>query len=162
MSPPLLLVTEILLDEVAELLTADQRIDYEFWLDTHRGVTLCCPDVDLDSDELCVDELPGWLSSEEVALVREIQADTTRRYRYIPALGSHGRLARFARSIENDELADAVWSAMRGGRGGYRRVKDLLHRRNQEELWYRFEREQDRADARKWLQEEGLLPFDEE
>ena len=45
---------------------------------------------------------------------------------------------------------------MRGGRGRYRRVKDVLERRGRIQLWYDFEARRQRALVKEWLDENGV------
>lgn len=110
--------------------------DYELWLDVQECTLLS---VERDTDE-----------------ARRVEDDPTRRYRYVPQTGAPGGLREFVRQLDEGDLKEDVYDAMRGGRGAYRRVKEVLHARDAIDLWYAFEADRDRRLALNWLAEQGL------
>jgi hypothetical protein len=144
-------VTNALLEELGRALRTD---DYgnTFWLDTAEScVTILTFDPEDGIDP--PGEGPDWMRQER-ALAERILADPS-RYRRVDGIGTPGRLHAFIRSVRDADLRDDLRDAARG-RGAYRRVRDVLHRRGLEQLWYDFEAEADRELAREWLRSQGL------
>lgn len=84
----------------------------------------------------------------------------TGRYRVLPTMwGTGGRLNKFVHSLADADLAEACRKAMVGGRGAYRRVRDVLQARDLESLWFDFQTALDRRDALDWLHQERLITF---
>jgi hypothetical protein len=154
-----------LLEEIGRLLREQDHdlADETWWLDTRSSRLVVAPDPDERTDEELADDpaLPDW-QRDERALAREIAADTEGHFVQVPrGSGGDGRLHAFARTLADGPLADEVWSAMRGGRGAYRRVRDVLHRHGRLQDWFDFEVARDREEARAWLVQVGLLADDE-
>ncbi|MBN0046921.1 hypothetical protein JS756_22955 [Streptomyces actuosus] len=83
------------------------------------------------------------------------------RWLYVPALGStagYRDMELFIEEVEDAALADRLRIAL-GGRGAFRRFKDVLA--GDERSWSRYHRfrdERQRGRARAWLAEEGYCP----
>lgn len=106
------------------------------------------------------DEVHAWFDTLDRTIVFEegVDIDTTDdRYRRIEPLMVQGRLTAFIQSVDDPALREALWKAERGGRGAYRRVRGVLRRRGQEQLWFDFEAAADRELALDWLRDEDLL-----
>lgn len=150
-----------LLEEIGRLLR-EQDPDPEggaWWLDVRSLELVIAPDVETHTDEELADDphLPDW-QRDQRALAREIAADHADRFVRVPSgSASPGRLEAFARTLEVGPVVDEVWRAMRGGRGAFRRVRDVLHRHERLQEWFDFETARDREHARAWLMGEGLL-----
>lgn len=124
------------LEEIARELREDGFCeDYGVWLDTRTSE----------------------LVSQESGSAEAEALDADARYLFVPQAAAQGAgLRDFARGLTDPGLRAAVEQAMRGGRGGYRRVKDCLRRHGQLELWYDFEAARDRALAIQFLEEQGF------
>jgi hypothetical protein len=89
------------------------------------------------------------------------EADDSDRWLHVPALGSRAGyrdLELFIDGLGDAALADRLRSAV-GGRGAFRRFKDVLAR--DKRAWRRYHRlcdERQRGRARAWLAEEGYCP----
>lgn len=89
------------------------------------------------------------------------EADDPERWLYVPALGSRAGyrdMELFIDGLGDAALADRLRIAI-GGRGAFRRFKDVLAR--DERSWRRYHRfcdERQRGRARAWLAEEGYCP----
>jgi hypothetical protein len=89
------------------------------------------------------------------------EADDPERWLYVPALGSRAAyrdMELFIEEVVDAALADRLRIAL-GGRGAFRRFKDVLAR--DERAWHRYHRfcdERRRGRARAWLAEEGYGP----
>ncbi|MFJ9667363.1 UPF0158 family protein [Streptomyces sp. NPDC101219] len=89
------------------------------------------------------------------------EADDPERWLYVPALGSRAGyrdMELFIDGLGDVVLADRLRKAI-GGRGAFRRFKDVLAR--DERSWRRYHRfcdERQRGRARAWLAEEGYCP----
>ncbi|KUO16877.1 hypothetical protein AQJ91_33170 [Streptomyces dysideae] len=89
------------------------------------------------------------------------EADDPERWLYVPALGSRAGyrdMELFIEEVGAAALADRLRIAI-GGRGAFRRFKDVLAR--DERSWRRYHRfrdERQRGRARAWLAEEGYCP----
>lgn len=144
-----------LLEAIAQALRNTDDLGHTSWYDAaeHRVLMLTFDPMDEPLEPL--DEMPDWLR-EEHALAERISADPE-RFRELIGTGTPGRLHEFMDSVADDALRERLHDVARGGRGAYRRVRDLLHREGLEQLWYDFEAVEDRQLARKWLFEEGLL-----
>ncbi|MDT9699644.1 UPF0158 family protein [Streptomyces sp. P17] len=87
--------------------------------------------------------------------------DDPERWLYVPALGSRAGyrdMELFIEEVEDAALAERLRIAV-GGRGAFRRFKDVLAR--DERSWSRYHRfrdERQRGRARAWLAEEGYRP----
>ncbi|MEU2877593.1 UPF0158 family protein [Streptomyces sp. NPDC007070] len=99
------------------------------------------------------DELGLGLEAEE--------DDEPERWLYVPALGSRAGyrdMELFIDEIEDAALADRLRSAI-GGRGAFRRFKDILAGdERSRSRYHRFRDERQRGRARAWLAEEGYRP----
>ncbi|MFF6980327.1 hypothetical protein ACFZAV_22085 [Streptomyces sp. NPDC008343] len=89
------------------------------------------------------------------------EADDPERWLHVPALGSRAGyrdMELFIEGLADAALADRLRIAA-GGRGAFRRFKDVLAR--DERAWRRYHRlgdERQRGRARAWLAEEGYCP----
>ncbi|MEV5467988.1 UPF0158 family protein [Streptomyces griseoincarnatus] len=89
------------------------------------------------------------------------EADDPERWLFVPALGSRAGyrdMELFIEGLGDAALADRLRGAI-GGRGAFRRFKDVLGR--DERSWRRYNRfcdERQRGRARAWLAEEGYRP----
>lgn len=89
------------------------------------------------------------------------EADDPERWLYVPALGSRAGyrdMELFIEGLADAALADRLRIAV-GGRGAFRRFKDVLAR--DERAWRRYHRlgdERQRGRVRAWLAEEGYCP----
>ncbi|WP_307060331.1 UPF0158 family protein [Streptomyces achromogenes] len=87
--------------------------------------------------------------------------DDPERWLYVPALGSRAGyrdMELFTEEVEDAALADSLRIAI-GGRGAFRRFKDVLA--GDERSWSRYHRfrdERQRGRTRAWLAEEGYCP----
>ncbi|MEU0118422.1 UPF0158 family protein [Streptomyces bobili] len=87
--------------------------------------------------------------------------DDPERWLYVPALGSRAGyrdMELFIEEVEDAALADRLRIAI-GGRGAFRRFKDVLA--GDKRAWSRYHRfgdERQRGRARAWLAEEGYCP----
>ncbi|MES2640209.1 MAG: hypothetical protein V4850_12020 [Myxococcota bacterium] len=159
------------LEEIGRLLHESRSGDCYAWFDTATGeliMTTSLYGVEGDgSDEPSRFEadgraLPDWMESER-GQVQAIYADESGRYLTIPIGGENGGsglLEAFARTLTDPVLRNGVRDAMHG-RGAFRRVKDVLHRHGQIDLWHAFESARDLAAARRWLEDEGIRPVEE-
>lgn len=90
------------------------------------------------------------------------EADGPERRLAVPARGSRAAyrdMELFVEEVGDAALADRLRSAL-GGRGAFRRFKDVLAR--DERAWrryHRFDDERKRGRARAWLAEEGYCPL---
>ncbi|WP_426569071.1 UPF0158 family protein [Streptomyces canus] len=88
--------------------------------------------------------------------------DDPERWLYVPALGSRAGyrdMELFIEEVGDAALADRLRIAI-GGRGAFRRFKDVLA--DDEHSWRRYHRfrdERQRGRARAWLAEEGYCPL---
>lgn len=153
--PTPLALSRSTVEEVGRFILGDGGGDLEAWLDIRSGEVFLATEVrDVDDDRL--HPLPEW-QREVYAALRAIRADETGRWLQIPVsseFAQPGVLSEFADSLADPALRAEVWDATRG-RGAFRRVKDLLHRRGRIELWYAFERERQTRAVRGWLASEG-------
>lgn len=103
--------------------------------------------------------LPDWMEDER-RQVEAICAGETGRYVRIPVgaeYGAPGILDAYVNTLVDGALRDEIRGVMRG-RGAFRRVKDVLHRRGKIELWHEYEQERQLTSAREWLREQGIEP----
>ena len=61
----------------------------------------------------------------------------------------------FCRSVGDEELAEELLGAIRGG-GAFRRFKDVLNRRGAAESWYEYRRAEYERIAAAWLDANGV------
>jgi hypothetical protein len=144
-----------LLDELALALRADGTTEHTTFLDvaTKQVIVLTVdPDHPLRAP---ADDAPAWRKDEH-ALARQV-ADDPDRFRRVVGHGTPGRLRAFLDTVTDRALRDALEDAAHGGRGAYRRVREVLRRRGAEERWHAFEAAADRELALAWLRSEGLL-----
>lgn len=149
--------------ELGRLLHQSPGDEMNAWLDLDTGEVIASTslyglDPDAPPDEppppLRRDAALTWQEEEE-ALVRRVLADTSGRYLAVPVgadFGQPGVLSEFARGLTDAKLREEVRGEMRGA-GAFRRVKSLLERRGEIDLWYTFEAERDIAAVREWLAE---------
>ena len=148
-----------LLDEIARALGTTDDFGYTTWLDTVEQRTLLLTfDPWDDEPSVLSADAPDW-QHQERALGQRIREDSD-RYRRIAGTGTPGRLHEFIHSVRDDSLQERLWSAIRGGRGAYRRVRGVLRQQNLEHLWHDFEAAANRQLALEWLRSEALLPED--
>ncbi len=87
--------------------------------------------------------------------------DDPERWLYVPALGSRAGyrdMELFIEEVEDAALADRLRIAI-GGRGAFRRFKDVLAGdERSRSRYHRFRDERQRGRARAWLAEEGYCP----
>ncbi|MEU0215259.1 UPF0158 family protein [Streptomyces sp. NPDC006265] len=115
--------------------------------------------IDLSTGECrpaCTDELGPGPEDEE-----DGDPDDPERWLYAPALGSRAGyrdMELFIEEVADAALADRLRIAL-GGRGAFRRFKDVLA--GDERSWSRYQRfrdERQRGRSRAWLAEEGYRP----
>jgi hypothetical protein len=153
-------LSDLALEDVGRWMRQHDTAGYAAFLDLAVGEVVMVARSQLEA--LSEGELEDDIEPAELALLTAIVEDGAEaRYLDISTSGGggHDRIDRFARTLDAD-LADAVWDAARG-RGAFRRVRDVLDQRGKLDLWYAFEAEADREDARDWLRSRGLLPPDE-
>lgn len=149
--------SEGLLEELAMWLNLDDAYESTCWFDTvDKQLCHLVFDPELDGSD------PTGGDPEQQALAERILQDPE-RYRRVETEGSPPRLHEFIRSVDDPELREALHDARQGGRGAYRRVRDVLNDRGLEDLWHDFQRRADLELARDWLASRGLIddPDDE-
>lgn len=146
-----------LLENLAQFLRMDDLADQTAWFDKHtNNIVLICYDPESDWQSPPSDDSPEWQRRDR-ALGEAIVA-APEQYIRIEGTGTPGRLHDFLRTIEDPGLREALDDAKTGGRGAYRRVRSVLHRRGLEQLWYDFEAAADREMATDWLARHQLTP----
>lgn len=148
-------VTDAFLGELGQALRGSDD-ESSRWLDLDAAQLVAgCP-----SREFEQSEPPVHSADEEKqahAQTVAMREDTSGRYRLIIPQFQGGRLHRFANGLEEEKVRNAVYGAMRGGGGAYRRVRDALYRLGRQQLWFDFEAAEDRRDARAWLASVGAI-----
>ena len=105
-------------------------------------------------------DLPEW-QQERVLEVDRIEAGYGERFIEVPEDDSHEGyrdMEAFIATLEDKSLQDQLWRAI-GGRGAFRRFKELLHEdRRQRERWFAFEGERVQERVVDWLRGNGIEP----
>ncbi|MCA9488334.1 MAG: hypothetical protein KC621_00365 [Myxococcales bacterium] len=150
--------SDLLLEELARSLrSTGADFGYTNWFDAvERTVVTTEYDPERGEPVPPEDGAPEWMQGE-YALQQQLFEGVDRFHR-IDGGEEPGRLHDFIHSVSDDDLRQDLWDAAHRGRGAYRRVRDVLHRRGLEKLWYDYESAADRALALGWLRDEGLLP----
>lgn len=107
------------------------------------------------------EEVEGWFDEVEIAIAREIEAESG-RYEPIPHIPSYRMyelMVAFANGVEDDELRDRLAIAL-DGRGAFGRFKRVLADYDEEarQRWFRVHDEYLAARVREWLRGLGIEP----
>ncbi|RMF56031.1 MAG: hypothetical protein D6748_14340 [Calditrichaeota bacterium] len=68
----------------------------------------------------------------------------------------------FCLTLPNDELSYLMYSAIKDGKGAFRRFKENLYRYGLDDRWYQFCQQALREYAIKWCEEQGLQYVDDQ
>ena len=160
---------------------ADNSAELHHYLDLETGRVILIPgesDRELDQiyEETCREDgsravpLEDYLEDrdeyewqkEMLLLADEVRQ--RRRTRYIRVerddpYGDYADMERFISKVEDPQLRDRLWRAIKG-RGALRRFKDLLFERpDVREDWFAFKNEQDWQRAEAWLATRDIEPI---
>jgi hypothetical protein len=135
-------------DDLEVALTTNP-IELTCYLDVRNGEVQMLPSGRLGEDD-------DWPSEEEIDAGLEAE-----HLILIEPLGSsieYGWMAEFASTVADARLHDLLAVAL-GGRGAFRRFKDvLLDHHAERERWFAFRNGRVRAAGFEWLAEQGLEP----
>ena len=125
------------------------------YVDRQTGrVEVITDDMSADAEEdVDLDGLPEW-QRPMVEIARAIEADTEGRFVALPdrfEIDEWEMMRRFAQSVEDDAVAEALSRAIRG-RGAFRYFKDKVHELRLAERWHAFREAEYRRVAVEWCE----------
>jgi len=101
-----------------------------------------------------LEDFPEW-QYDAIRIAGEILE--TDHYLPLPTkfdIHAYGIMERFCRSIEDDDICDDLYNAIRG-RGAFSRFKDRIHQYGIADNWYKYLDEALRELAIEWCEENG-------
>ena len=106
-------------------------------------------------------EIPDWML-DEVELALEILFDTQARYPRIPERSSavaYRSMVEFVKTVDDPYLRKELSAAL-GGKGAFRKFKDILLDRNKErKRWHGHNAKKIKAEILAWLGSVGIEPL---
>jgi hypothetical protein len=143
---------------VNELDTFDDQ--WRVYLNRRTGEFLTTSDEDRAAADAEDDaELPEW---QREALPKIAEALTSDDWLVLPSkyeLNEYGIMEEFCCSLTDEILRDDLLDTI-GGRGTFGRFKNMIHRHNLQDQWYKFRDESLKQIAVEWLEASGI-PFGE-
>jgi hypothetical protein len=125
----------------------DATYEHKYFLDTHTGeVILIAETFDNDEAQRQLDEIDA---AEPGRYLQVPRADSREGYDDMQA---------FTNTVSDEHLRELLNVAIHG-RGAFRRFKDVVARRpDEQQQWFEFQGARLDARAREWLAEEGCEP----
>jgi len=135
----------------------DNSYTAEYYLDRESGEVLFFGQETISAIESDEETSIEWLRTE-MDNYRQVM-EQLGRYIFVPPgfQNPWDRLAKFARSVDDERLADRLHEAIRG-RGAFRRFKDQVYSAGIEKDWYSFEYRCQIEEAIDFLREAGIEP----
>jgi hypothetical protein len=166
------------MEELVDALSQSQDSELLWFFDTQTGEVLMVgseymTDEYDDADGLGLDDQeeagesegssveagePEWIRKER-ELARRIDEGGD-RYRDIEPIESYEAyryMEDFIRTVDDEEIRGRVAGAI-GGRGAFRKFKDVLAKYNLLDKWFAYDRERRLRYAREWLESLGIEP----
>jgi hypothetical protein len=143
---------------VGELDTFDDQ--WRVYLNCRTGEFLTTTDEDRAAAEAEEDAyIPEW---QREVLPKIVEALTSDDWLELPSkyeLNEYDIMERFCCSLTDEILRDDLLDTI-GGRGTFGRFKNMIHRHNLQDRWYKFRDESLRQIAVTWLEANGI-PYGE-
>lgn len=150
------------LEEIGELLSMQERTDYDFYLNTETGEIISPPIALIsaleENDEEALSEISEDYDEDEVTLSKDIvNTDSYLRiddFYYHPS--DYYNLMREWIDLQTDEeMCNRLDDAIRG-RGAFRRFKDLLFDYGEKrDEWFEYEKRRKMEMAKEWIESHG-------
>jgi len=146
--------------KLSELILALDMPSEEFrtYFDRQTGAVVSVEETMLsnleDGEEEDLGDLAEW-QKEEYEVAKEIVSDDGRRFLPPPdkfEFHEHHVMEEFIRSIDNNEVSNQLWHAIKG-RGAFRYFKDTLQRLGIQQSWYDYLEEAQREFVIEWAKE---------
>jgi hypothetical protein len=144
------------LKDIVEELTL-QFDEYTSYLNRQTGEVISVSNEELRAaeEEEPLDHFPEW-QHDAIRIANDILE--TDHYLPLPTkfdIHEYRIMERFCRSVEDDEVRDALCNAIRG-RGAFRYFKDKIHEYGIADDWYQYRDDELREIAIAWCDENGI------
>jgi hypothetical protein len=149
-------VTVTLKEIVDELEILMDRSTAYLNVKTGEVIAISHDDMEMVEDEVDEDDLPEW---QRKWLPRAREVLESDDYQALPSkfdIHEWAIMNRFALSIDDKEISDELYSAIRGP-GAFRLFKNLIHRYRIQKAWDAYRTAAIERIAIEWLEEKGIL-----